>query len=52
MHDDLVNAAKRAIERLFSDTSVDKEETRRSLEDLQGYIDILVESLESDMEGG
>lgn len=47
-HDELVKRAKQAIEAVFADRSVSPEETRESLEELQGEIEIWVDSLPSD----
>jgi hypothetical protein len=44
-HDKLVKQAYKAIDNLFSDTSVDIEETREDLQDLRADIDIKIESL-------
>lgn len=47
-HDELVKAAKKAINRVFSDTSVSREETINSLKDLSEEIDVLIDAAESD----
>lgn len=47
-HDELVDAAETAIDRLFSDTSVGPETTRESLEGLKNTIDIKLECLDVD----
>ncbi len=48
---DYYEAAKRAINRLFSDTSVSQGETKRSLKALRDEIDIYMETLEDDIGG-
>ena len=45
MHDRKVQAAREAINDLFSDTSVPQETTRESLETLQAEIEELLETL-------
>ena len=44
-HEDLVEEAKRAINAVFSDDSVSQSETRSSLQDLIGEIEIMLDSL-------
>jgi hypothetical protein len=47
MHEKLYEQAKAAIDKLFADTSVDSEDTRLSLKDLRGHIQVLLDALES-----
>ncbi len=47
MHEKLYEQAKAAIDRVFADTSVDSEDTRLSLKDLRGHIQVLLDALES-----
>ena len=44
-HEDLMEKAKEAITAVFSDTSVDQSTTKESLKDLQGEIEILLDTL-------
>ena len=44
-HDELVEAAKQAINAVFGDRSVDPKQTKESLKDLKDEIDILVDAL-------
>ncbi len=44
-HDELLDAAKEAADALFSDKSVSREQTKESLEDLAGHIEIMVDTL-------
>ena len=44
-HEQLVTAAKTAIDRVFSDTTVSPEETRQSLEELQEEIAVKLSTL-------
>lgn len=44
-HDELIERAKQAINRVFGDQSVSKETTRESLKDLQDEIDIMLDTL-------
>lgn len=44
-HEELCEAAKEAINAVFSDQSVSQDETRMSLEDIQGEIGILLDSM-------
>ena len=44
-HDELVEAAKQAINSVFGDTSVDRSQTKESLKDLKDEIDILLDTL-------
>ena len=48
-HDRLLKAAKEAIDRLFSDTSVSQETTMEDLRELRDDLDIRIEGLISDM---
>jgi hypothetical protein len=45
-HDDLVEAVKEALNKLFDDTSVPQSTTRESLEEIRGEIDIMLETLD------
>lgn len=45
-HDELVEAAKTAIDTVHSDTSVSLQETLMSLRDLGGHIDTLIDAVE------
>ncbi len=44
-HDELVEAAKQAINAVFGDRSVGRREARESLKDLKDEIDILLDTL-------
>lgn len=44
-HDELVKAAKAAIQEVFSDTTVGREQTRESVEELQEEIRSLLDTL-------
>ena len=44
-HDDLVQDAKKAINAVFGDDSVDRATTRESLKDLKDEIDIILDTL-------
>jgi len=44
-HEDLVELAKAAITKVFSDQSVDRSTTRESLRDLRDDIDTMLETL-------
>lgn len=44
-HEQLVTAAKTALDRVFGDTSVSPEETRSSLEELRDEINIKLDTL-------
>ena len=44
-HDKLVKQAYDAIDNLFSDRSVEREETKEDLQDLRAEIDIMIEAL-------
>jgi hypothetical protein len=46
-HLEKVEDAKRAIDKVHSDTSVDKDVTEDSLKEIRDHVDILIESLES-----
>ena len=50
-HDQLVQEAQEAIERVFSDMSVSQQTTKDSLETLAGDIEIRIEAIECDMGG-
>lgn len=45
-HDKLVEAAKEAINAVFSDQTVDQEQVLESLEELQSEIEIDIDSLD------
>ena len=47
-HDNLVEAAKEAVNKVFGDQSVSRATTRESLEEIAGDIEILLDSLGSD----
>ncbi len=49
-HLQLLSDAKVAADKLHQDTSVDKETTKESLEDLQEHVGTLIEAVEADME--
>lgn len=44
-HEELVEAAKKALTAVFSDTSVGRGQTREDLEDLKGEIDTMFDTL-------
>jgi hypothetical protein len=44
-HEALLEAAKTAADELFSDRSVSRAETRSSLEDLLGHIEVMRDTL-------
>lgn len=44
-HEDLLEQAKDAADDLFGDQSVGRETTKESLEDLQGHIEIMLDSM-------
>jgi|GEM_PF-5767713 hypothetical protein len=44
-HIELVETAKEAIQKVFSDTSVPQSDTRASLEELRDYLDELLDTL-------
>ena len=46
MHENLVDAAKEAIQNLFGDTSVPQSTTRESLKDLIDEIKMMIETLD------
>lgn len=48
----LLEAAREAIDALFSDTSVDPEKTEEGLQDLRGEIDFKLKALEADRRRG
>jgi hypothetical protein len=43
-HEELVKKAKDAIQRVFSDKTVDLETTRESLKDLRDELDVLIDA--------
>tara|TARA_Y100000310_G_C20287793_1_gene625739 strand:- start:62 stop:205 length:144 start_codon:yes stop_codon:yes gene_type:complete len=45
-HLELVAQAKQAIDRVFSDTTVDRETTKESLEEIQEEIVIMLDTLD------
>lgn len=45
-HDELLEEAKEAVNRVFNDKSVPQSTTRESLEALDGEIEIMLESLD------
>lgn len=47
-HDELVKKAEKAIDNLFSDTSVSREQTRESLEEIIDAIQMKIDSLKDD----
>ena len=49
LHDQLVEAAKKSIDDVLSDTSVSMHDTLDSLRDLDEHIQVLVDSLRSDI---
>jgi len=50
MSDTLVEKAREAIEEVFSDTSQSKQETREDLDGLAGELEILIASIDADIE--
>ena len=48
-HEQLLEAAKKAADLIFSDTSVPPADTRASLVDLRDHIDMLVDTVEHSM---
>lgn len=46
-NEELLEEAKKAIDKLFGDMSVLKSETRTNLNDLIEYIEVMLDSLES-----
>jgi len=46
--DELYDEALKAINKLFSDTSVSRSETKRRLSDLVGEIEVMLDALEHD----
>ncbi len=48
MNDILLEAAKEAIDTMFNDTSVTKEDTIENLNDLKSDIDIMLEAIKYD----
>lgn len=49
-HENLVEQAKAAINRVFSDTSVSKSKTRESLQDLREHAAVYIDSIEDELE--
>lgn len=49
-HDELLKRAKSAVEALFSDKSIAKEETIISLSEIQSDIEMYIMALEEDIE--
>jgi len=49
-HADKVEAAKAAIEEVFGDTSVSQRQTRDSLEEIAGRIDVMLDTLNDNEE--
>jgi hypothetical protein len=47
-HDALYEKALYSIERLFMDNTVDREQTRKSLQELQGEINLYLSALDAD----
>jgi hypothetical protein len=47
-HDDLVEKAKEAVNRVFGDRSVSRTETKESLGDIVSDIEIMLDTLEDD----
>jgi hypothetical protein len=47
-HDDLLEAAKTAADKLYADTSVSSHTTAMSLGDLKDHVELLLESSELD----
>lgn len=45
-HEELLEKAREAIDRVFGDTSVSQSQTRESLEDLRSHIRIQLDTLE------
>jgi hypothetical protein len=46
MEDKLVDDAKKAIDEVFSDQSVDRETTKDRLVELQDHIDVMLDTLD------
>ena len=46
-HEDLLELAAEAVDRLFGDTSVSQEQTRESLEELKSKIESMLATLET-----
>ena len=46
-HDELLDEARKAADALHGDTSVSLSETRASLRDLRGHIDMLIDAVEN-----
>jgi hypothetical protein len=46
-HAELVELAKKSINNIFSDQSVDQLQTRKSLEEIVGEIEIMLDTLEN-----
>ncbi len=51
-HKNLVATADRSINKVFSDTSVDKRTTFESLKELRDTIDVLIDVIKVDMRNG
>ena len=49
-HEELVQAAKDAINAVFSDTTVPQSTTMESLEELEAEIEVSIQALREDME--
>lgn len=49
-HEDLVEKAKNAIDKVFGDKSVDRPTTRESLEELSSHIEAQLNTLDDDDE--
>ncbi len=49
-HEQLLEDAKKAADKLFSDTSVALSETKASLRDLREHIDTLIDAVECSVE--
>lgn len=47
-HQGLVNEAKKAIDRMFADTSVSRDETRNSVKEIIGYCSELFGAIDED----
>lgn len=48
-HEELYEEASEAATKLYSDTSVSQEDTRRSLQTLRGEIDTMIETINADL---
>jgi len=47
-HEDLCKEAKDAVNKVFSDQSVSRSETKSSLQDIRDEIDVLLDTLRKD----